>query len=157
MIRHALPIQRAQLPPRRRGSLAGFGQDEESSGIMDATSLLGGDQRLAFLLDTQAHYGFSPTEIVEGGQLMTMYVELPNPGDNRFEGGRGNDSFDGGFGNDRIDGNNKSATISSRVVSAMTRSTVAGVSTVCWVALGKTASPAGRAMFGSRATRAPTT
>lgn len=87
------------------GSLTGFGQDEESSGIMDATGLLGGDQRLAFLLDTQAHYAFSPTEIVEGGQLMTMYVELPNPGDNHFDGGRGSDSFDGGFGNDRIDGN----------------------------------------------------
>ena len=87
------------------GSTSGFGQDEESSGIMDATSLLGGDQRLAFLLDTQAHYAFSPGEIVEGGQLMTMYVELPNPGDSRFKGGRGADSYDGGFGNDHIDGN----------------------------------------------------
>jgi hypothetical protein len=29
------------------GSTLGFGQDEESSGTMDATSLLGGDQRLA--------------------------------------------------------------------------------------------------------------
>ena len=87
------------------GSTTGFGRDEESSGIIDATSLLGGDQRLAFLLDTQAHYAFSPAEIAEGGQLMAMYVELPNPGDSRFKGGNGNDSFDGGFGNDRIDGN----------------------------------------------------
>jgi serralysin len=87
------------------GSTLGFGRDEESSGIMDATSLLGGDQRLAFLLDTQAHYAFSPGEIVEGGQLMSMYVELPNPGDSRFKGEKGADNYDGGFGNDRIDGN----------------------------------------------------
>ena len=87
------------------GTINGFGRDEESSGIIDATSLLGGDQRLAFLLDTQAHYPFAPPEFVEGGQLMAMYVDLPNPGDDRFKGARGNDIFDGGFGNDRIDGN----------------------------------------------------
>ena len=86
------------------GSITGFGQDEESSGIVDVTGLLGNDQRLAFLLDTQAHYGFSPAEFVEGGQLMTMYVDLPNPGDSRFGGTRGNDTYDGGFGNDRIGG-----------------------------------------------------
>jgi Ca2+-binding RTX toxin-like protein len=86
------------------GSLTGFGQDEESSGVIEVTDMLGDEQRLAFLLDTQAHYAFSPAEFVEGGQLMAMYVDLANPGDTRFEGGKGDDTFDGGFGDDRIDG-----------------------------------------------------
>jgi Ca2+-binding RTX toxin-like protein len=86
------------------GSITGFGQDEESSGVIEVTDILGEEQRLAFLLDTQAHYAFSPAEFVEGGQLMAMYVDLANPGDTRFNGGNGSDTFDGGFGNDRIDG-----------------------------------------------------
>ena len=86
------------------GSTTGFGQDEESSGVIEVTDILGEEQRLALLLDTQAHYAFSPAEFVEGGQLMAMYVELANPGDTRFNGGNGNDNFDGGFGDDRING-----------------------------------------------------
>jgi serralysin len=86
------------------GSTTGFGRDEESSGIVEVTDMLGNDERLAFLLDTQAHYAFSPAEFVEGGQLMAMFVELDNPGDTRFRGGNGNDTFDGGFGDDRLDG-----------------------------------------------------
>jgi serralysin len=84
-----------------------FSADEESSGVIDVTDLLGNDEKLAFLLDTQAHYPFGGplgTELVEGGQLMAMYVDLPNPGDSRFNGGNGNDSYDGGFGDDRING-----------------------------------------------------
>jgi serralysin len=84
------------------GSTTGFGQDEESSGIVDVTDMLGGD-KLAFLLDTQAHYTIGG-ELVEGGQLMTMFVDLPNPGDSRFKGSTGADSYDGGFGNDSISG-----------------------------------------------------
>jgi serralysin len=86
------------------GSTTGFGQDEESSGVIDVTDMLGNGEKLAFMLDTQAHYSFSPAEFVEGGQLMTMFVNLDNPGDTRFHGGNGNDTFDGGFGNDRLDG-----------------------------------------------------
>jgi Ca2+-binding RTX toxin-like protein len=83
-------------------STTGFGQDEESSGVVEVTSLLGVD-RLAFMLDTQAHYGIAG-ELVEGGQLMTMYIDLPNPGDTEFEGTAAADTFDGGFGNDELEG-----------------------------------------------------
>lgn len=44
-------------------------QDEESSGIIDATSILGPGW---FLLVVQAHYG-TDAETVEGGQLLAMY------------------------------------------------------------------------------------
>jgi Ca2+-binding RTX toxin-like protein len=81
-----------------------FNQDEESSGVIDVTSMLGNDERLAFLLDTQAHYAFAGAEFAEGGQLQLMYVDLPNPGDTRFDGTNGNDTFDGGFGDDRLNG-----------------------------------------------------
>ena len=46
-------------------------QDEESSGIIDAEHVLG---RGWFLLDVQAHNLSSDTELVEGGQLLAMYV-----------------------------------------------------------------------------------
>lgn len=53
-------------------------QDEESSGIIDAADLLGQGW---FLLDMQAHYGISG-ELVEGGQLLALYVSpsIPAPG-----------------------------------------------------------------------------
>jgi serralysin len=83
-------------------STTGFGQDEESSGVIDVTSLLGGD-KMSFMLDTQAHYAIGG-ELVEGGQLMTMSVELANPGDTNFRGSNFADTFDGGFGNDKLNG-----------------------------------------------------
>lgn len=59
---------------------AGFlTRDEESSGIIDARDILGDGW---FLLDVQAHYGI-PGELVEGGQLLAMYVDpsvTPAPG-----------------------------------------------------------------------------
>lgn len=45
--------------------------DEEASGIIDAKDILGDGW---FLLDTQAHYTIAG-ELVEGGQLMAMYVD----------------------------------------------------------------------------------
>jgi len=54
-------------------------RDEESSGIIDAGGLLGDGW---FLLDAQAHYGI-PGELVEGGQLLAMYIDpsiIPSPG-----------------------------------------------------------------------------
>ena len=80
----------------------GFGQDEESSGVIDITGLVGGDH-LTFLLDTQAHYSIGG-ELVEGGQLMEMTYDLGNAGRTEFEGTRGDDVFDGGFGNDELEG-----------------------------------------------------
>ncbi len=54
-------------------------RDEESSGIIDAKDILGDGW---FLLDAQAHYAI-PGELVEGGQLLAMYVNpsiVPAPG-----------------------------------------------------------------------------
>lgn len=53
-------------------------RDEEFSGITDARDTLGLGW---FLLDDQAHYGFGDTEIVEGGQLIALYVPqaIPEP------------------------------------------------------------------------------
>ncbi len=53
--------------------------NEESSGIIDAKDILGDGW---FLLDVQAHYAI-PGELVEGGQLLAMYVDpslVPAPG-----------------------------------------------------------------------------
>jgi Ca2+-binding RTX toxin-like protein len=80
----------------------GFGQDEESSGVIEITNLVGGD-KLSFLLDTQAHYSIGG-ELVEGGQLMTMSVDLGNAGDTNYKGTSAADTFDGGFGNDQLYG-----------------------------------------------------
>jgi hypothetical protein len=46
-------------------------QDEESSGIIDVSHILG---RGWFLLDVQAHYLHPDAELVEGGQLLAMHV-----------------------------------------------------------------------------------
>jgi hypothetical protein len=48
-----------------------FTQDEESSGVIDVSDILGEGWYLA---DVQAHYPFSDPEIVEGGQLLAMHV-----------------------------------------------------------------------------------
>jgi hypothetical protein len=66
----------ARFTPGAPGFLT---RDEESSGIIDASDLLGDGW---FLLNTQAHYAL-PGELVEGGQLMAMYVNpqiVPAPG-----------------------------------------------------------------------------
>jgi hypothetical protein len=44
--------------------------DEESSGIIDASSLIGPGW---FLLDVQAHYNPGDAELVDGGQLLAMF------------------------------------------------------------------------------------
>ena len=49
-------------------------QDEELSGIIDVTEILGSAGQNAFLLDVQAHYGI-PGELVQGGQLLVMYQD----------------------------------------------------------------------------------
>ena len=47
-------------------------QDEESSGIIDAGHILGPGW---FLLDVQSHKLSSDPELVEGGQLLAMFVD----------------------------------------------------------------------------------
>lgn len=55
--------------------------DEETSGIIDASDILGQGW---FLLNMQAHYaiGTSTQELVEGGQVMALYIPqtVPTPG-----------------------------------------------------------------------------
>lgn len=78
----------AQHDPSRFGNLVGgvglpatapFNNDEESSGIIDATDILGAGW---FLIDVQAHYGLADPELVQGGQLLAFYnpFSVPTPG-----------------------------------------------------------------------------
>ena len=54
-------------------------QDEESSGIIDVTSILGrNDGKQYYLANMQAHYGI-PGELVEGGQLYLVAAPVPEP------------------------------------------------------------------------------
>jgi Bacterial protein of unknown function (DUF839) len=48
-----------------------FSQDEESSGVIDISDILGQGW---YLLDVQAHYPNADAELVEGGQLLAMHV-----------------------------------------------------------------------------------
>lgn len=50
--------------------------DEESSGVIDVSEILGEGK---FLLDVQAHYAQSDPELVEGGQLLLMQVPPGKP------------------------------------------------------------------------------
>ena len=47
-------------------------QDEESSGIIDAAGVLGEGW---FLLDVQVHKANPDVELVEGGQLLALFVD----------------------------------------------------------------------------------
>lgn len=93
-----------------------FTIDEESSGVIDVTDLLGDADTKAYLLDVQAHY---PTDIetVQGGQLLAMFVDTPvtdgaagddilfgSAADETFSGRAGNDTVDAGSGADTLNG-----------------------------------------------------
>ena len=52
-------------------------QDEESSGVIDVSNILGSAGQNAYLLDVQAHYPI-PGELVEGGQLLLMKQAVPH-------------------------------------------------------------------------------
>ncbi len=54
-------------------------QDEENSGIIDVTDVLGrNDGKKYYLGATQAHYGIAG-ELVEGGQVYVMTAPVPEP------------------------------------------------------------------------------
>jgi hypothetical protein len=53
-----------------------FTQAEESSGVIDASELLGEGW---YLLDVQAHYPHADPELVEGGQLLAMHIPPGRP------------------------------------------------------------------------------
>jgi len=60
------------------GAPAFLTQDEESSGVIEITSILGkNDGKRYFLGDMQAHYGIAG-ELVEGGQLYVTAVPEPS-------------------------------------------------------------------------------
>jgi hypothetical protein len=50
-------------------------QDEESSGVIDVSNILGSAGENVYLVDTQAHYSL-PGELVEGGQLQLIHQYL---------------------------------------------------------------------------------
>ena len=50
-------------------------QDEESSGVIDVSSIFGNAGENVYLMDVQAHYGI-PGELVEGGQLLIVHDYL---------------------------------------------------------------------------------
>lgn len=57
-----------------RAATSPFNNDEESSGIIDVSDILGPG---SYLLDVQAHYSIAG-ELVEGGQLLKMTVPTPD-------------------------------------------------------------------------------
>lgn len=66
--------QIAKHDPARFGDIgvpatAPFNQDEETSGVIDVSDILGKGK---YLIDDQAHYQFGDPAIVEGGQLMLL-------------------------------------------------------------------------------------
>jgi len=96
-------VQIAWHDPARFGNdvtaaTAPFTQDEESSGVIDVTSLFGNANTNAFLIVDQAHYAIATPGIVEGGQLLVMYVDRPQ------QGSAGNDSVNGGWFADTLYG-----------------------------------------------------
>ena len=63
-------------PDRFLAGAPGFlTQDEEASGIIDVTDILGSAGQNVFLFDTQAHFNIGG-ELVQGGQLQLMYQDL---------------------------------------------------------------------------------
>lgn len=99
--------------------------DEESSGVIDVTDMFGDADTRAYLVDVQAHYTLTDPELVQGGQLTLMYVDIPMNGgsggdqvdgsgfndalggaggDDTMDGGSGDDTLSGGDGNDSIEG-----------------------------------------------------
>lgn len=99
-------------------------QDEESSGVLDVTDLLGDSDTRAYILDAQIHAATGDPATVEQGQLLVMYVDDPfliggngsddlfgsaadeelsgGDGDDTAKAGSGDDSLNGGRGNDRL-------------------------------------------------------
>jgi Ca2+-binding RTX toxin-like protein len=79
-------------------------QDEESSGVLDVTSLLGDADTRAYLFDAQVHASTGDPATVERGQLSVMYVDTPQltggSGDDNLFGSAANETLTGGNGND---------------------------------------------------------
>ncbi len=101
-------------------------QDEESSGVIDVTNLLGDADTKAYLLDVQSHLNLADPELVQDGQLLAMFVDTPftegdsednflfgsaadetlngRGGNDDMKAGSGTDILNGGSGDDTMDG-----------------------------------------------------
>ncbi|MCW1381551.1 DUF839 domain-containing protein [Novosphingobium sp. KCTC 2891] len=106
-------------PAKFAPGAAGFiTKDEESSGVIDVTNLLGDATHRAYLLDAQVHKATGDPATVEQGQLLLMKVETVHDGANGddvlngdatanvISGNNGNDTIRAGSGNDTLFGNN---------------------------------------------------
>jgi hypothetical protein len=87
---------------------APFNVDEESSGVLDVTSLFNQAGKMVYLIDTQAHYTVAgPDGVVEGGQLQLMVIDRTvngTSGNDTFNGTAAAESYNGGAGNDIVNG-----------------------------------------------------
>ena len=94
-------------------------QDEESSGVIDVTSMFGDADTRAYILDAQLHTPSGNPATVEQGQLLLMTINDPfliggngndvlfgSAADETLRGGNGNDSANAGSGNDMLYGGN---------------------------------------------------
>ena len=75
-------------------------RDEESSGVIDVTALLGDSDTRAFLVNAQVHAATGNPATVEPGQLMAMFIDDPF-----LIGGRGDDNLFGSAANETLRGN----------------------------------------------------
>jgi len=82
----------AFFDPANTGTPGFITQDEETSGIIDAAHILGPGW---FLLDVQAHKVSTDTELVEGGQLLAMFIDpdiaAPDRDKHEHDNGHGHD------------------------------------------------------------------
>jgi len=76
--------------PAQTGTPDFITQDEETSGIIDAAHILGPGW---FLLDVQAHKVSADTELVEGGQLLAVFIDpdIAAPARDQHDHGHGKD------------------------------------------------------------------
>ena len=79
--------------PAQTGTPDFITQDEETSGIIDAAHILGPGW---FLLDVQAHKVSTDTELVEGGQLLAVFIDpdIAAPDRDQQDNGHGHDKDD---------------------------------------------------------------
>jgi hypothetical protein len=80
----------AFFDPANSGTPTFITQDEETSGIIDAAHILGPGW---FLLDVQAHKVSTDTELVEGGQLLALFIDpdIASPHGDTHKGDQGED------------------------------------------------------------------
>ncbi|MEZ5713527.1 MAG: type I secretion C-terminal target domain-containing protein [Sphingobium sp.] len=112
MLHRMADFDPAQFTPGAPGFIT---SNEESSGIIDVTDLLGDADTRAYLLDAQVHASTGDPATVEYGQLLAMFVEEAQTrgddgndtlngsyADETFFGYEGNDTINAGSGDDNV-------------------------------------------------------